>query len=365
MTFSEVIGQQAVASRLLQMEREQRLPHAIMLCGPTGHGTLALALAFASHILGDSPLLRHWQHPDLHFVFPVIKPAGAAADRRVTSQDYMAQWRDTLQRRGGYIPFAEWLQAISAENQQAVIYEAESDSLTHQLSLQASQGGYRVVLVWMPERMNATCANKILKLLEEPPAHTLFLMACEQPQMLLDTIRSRVQRIDVPRIETDEITRALTVQRHIQADTAAALAHLAQGDWIAAIQQIETSDETQETLETYQSLMRLAYRRDIRSLARWSDHIATLGRERQRRTLQYYQRMTRECFMYNFHEPQLCYMTQAEEKFASRFAPFVAEHNVADIHQALQQAEQEIAQNASARIVFFSLATQMIILLRQ
>lgn len=184
----------------------------MLFCGPMGCGKKALALAFASRLLGDSQLLRQWQHPDLHFSFPTIKKPTMGSDHQPVSDDYAQEWRELL-RDGAYFSIEQWMEAMGAENQQAIITGAESDRLSRRLSMKASQGGYKVCVMWLPERMNVTSANKILKLLEEPPQQTVFILVSEEPEKLLETIRSRTQRFDFKRISDEAIEQALTERR--------------------------------------------------------------------------------------------------------------------------------------------------------
>lgn len=376
MKWDEVIGQQAVKQRLMQMESEGRLPHAIMLCGPAGSGKMALALAFASYLLCSShkgnseacgtcnscAMLRKWQHPDLHFTYPTIKRASMGADHKPVSDDFAAEWNRLL-AKGPYFSMDSWLNEIEAENQQAIITAGESDNLSHKLSMKSSQGGYKVSLIWLPERMNGECANKLLKLIEEPPTHTLFIMVCEEPDKLLETIRSRVQRIDVRKIDTADIEQALVTRRGIDGDTAHRLARIANGNWLKAVEQLDADNENEMFLDLFQSLMRLAYQRKIKDLKRWSETMAAFGREKQKRFLSYLLRLIRENFMYNFAQPQLTYMTEREEQFAKNFARFINEDNILQIYDLTNKAIRNIGQNANGKIVFFDLALQMIVLL--
>ncbi len=366
MTFSDVIGQEECKQRLLQMVQEDRLPHAIMLCGPSGVGKLAIAIAFASHLLGeDNAMVRKLEHPDLHFTYPTIKLPSMGADHKPISDDFARDWHYLLMQEGPYFSMDQWLLAIGAENQQAIITAGESDELVRKLSLKSSQGGYKVSVIWLPERMNIECANKLLKLIEEPPQQTVFLMACEEPDKLLETIRSRVQRIDVKRLPTDVIRQALIERRGIDEQQAQRLARLANGSWLKALQELQSGTENEQFLDLYILLMRQAYRRDVRSLKGWSETMASFGREKQKRFLQYFLHMTRESFMYNFHQPELSYMTQAEEDFTRNFARFINEANILPITDLDSLAIRDIGQNANAKIVFFHLALQMIVLLIQ
>jgi hypothetical protein len=379
MKFSEVIGQEDVKDRLRELVRERRVPNTLMFCGPGGSGKMALALAFASYLLGErdgeaslladsqaivnaEAMLARWEHPDLHFTYPVIKPVGTSAEHKMTSDDFTREWHELL-CKSPYFSMDAWLACMDAANQQAIIGAGESDELTRKLSLKSSQGGYKVSIIWLPERMNVECANKLLKLLEEPPRQTVFIMVCEESDALLDTIKSRTQRIDIKRIDDVALEQALIERRAIDADTAHRIARIAGGNWLRALENLEAGNENRLFLDMFIMLMRLAYQRNIKELKQWSEAVAGYGREKQRRLLRYMMRMVRENFMYNFGQPELCYLTQEEENFSCKFARFINEANVVDINELLQKAHRDIGQNANAKVVFFDLALQMIVLL--
>ncbi|SES63471.1 ATP-binding protein [Prevotella sp. kh1p2] len=377
MKFEEVIGQHTARERLLQLVSEDRVPHAMMLCGPAGAGKMALALAFASYLLcrnheqgdscGNCPqciMLRKWEHPDLHFVYPVIRPAGTSAEHKMVSDDFSREWHHLI-AQGPYFTLDQWLAEMGAANQQAQIGAGESDALLRKLSLKSSQGGYKVSLIWLPERMNAECANKLLKLLEEPPMQTVFIMVCEEPEYLIETIRSRVQRIDVPRIGEEAIREALISRRGIDEESAARIARIAGGSWLKALDQLDAGNENRQFLDMFEMLMRLAYMRNVRDMKKWSEVVAAYGRERQLRLLSYFGRMIRENFVYNFRQPELCYMTQDEESFSRNFSRFVNERNVVEISELIARTQRDIRQNANAKMAFFDFALKMIVLIKR
>ena len=344
---------------------------------------MALALAFASYLLGErqedgsqlpgfnsqlttnaEAMLRKWQHPDLQFSYPVVKPKGTSAEHKMVSDDFAKEW-NTLLMEGPYFTMDQWLQMMRADNQQAIIYEAESDELNRKLSLKSSMGGYKVCIVWLPERMNLACANKLLKLIEEPPTQTVFLMVCEEPEKLLETITSRTQRVDVKKIDTDHIEKALTERRGIDKEEAHRLARVANGSWLKALEELDTGNENRLFLDMFIMMMRLAWQRNVKELKKWSEIVSGYGREKQRRMLTYFLRLVRENFMYNFHQPELCYMTQDEENFARNFSRFINESNVIGISELMQKAIRDIGQNANPKIVFFDMALNIIVLLLQ
>ena len=371
--FEQVIGQQEAQARLLQMEEEQRLPHALMLCGPMGAGKMALAMGFARHLLIASnqqssanaeAMLAKWEHPDLHFTYPTIKLPSMSADHKPVSDDFAKEWHELIMA-GPYFTMNEWLEQMGGENQQAIITAGESDALIRKLSLKSSQGGYKVSLIWLPERMNIECANKILKLLEEPPQQTIFLLVCEEPEKLLETIRSRVQRVDIKRLTEEDIQEGLTSKRGLTEENARRVARMANGSWIKALELLSIDSENEFFLDMFQTLMRLAYQRKVKDLKTWSERMAGMGREKQKRFLEYFLRLVRENFVYNFQTPELCYMSQREEDFAKNFARFINEANIIPISDLANLAIRDIGQNANGKIVFFDFALQMIVLLIQ
>lgn len=378
MKRNEVIGQEEVWQRLTEMVREERLPHAIMLCGPQGCGKMALALAFASYLLCQNrdghneacgeckqcKMLEKWGHPDLLFSYPTIKTPAMGSEHKPVSEDFAEEWRNMISR-SPYFNIEQWMTEIGAENQQAIITAGESDELNRKLSLKSSQGGYKVSVIWLPERMNIECANKILKLIEEPPSHTVFIMVSENPDNLLETIRSRVQRIDVKKTDNESIQKALVSKYGITEDDAMRVVRLAHGDWLTAVGELTADSENKDFLADFQSLMRLAYQRNVRELKRWSDNINSYGREKQKRFLTYFLRLIRESFMYNFQQPDLSYLTSQEEAFTANFARFVNENNILQINELANKAIRDISQNANGKIVFFDMALQMIVLLIQ
>lgn len=376
MNWSEIIGQEDIKQKLTSMVDDEHVPHAMILCGPYGCGKMAMAMAMASYLLTEGSvrinpqfnkanseaMLGQWEHPDLHFSFPTIKRTGMSADHQPVSGDYAKEWRQMLMQ-GPYFNISQWMDYMDAANQQAIITGAESDELARKLSLKSSLGGYKVAVIWLPERMNLTSANKLLKLLEEPPHQTIFIMASEEPEKLLDTIKSRTQRIDMKRLTNKDICDALVQLRGIDEASAQRIARLANGNWMNALDALNTSNENRQFFDMFTMLMRLAYTRNIKELKKWSEAVAAYGREKQRRMLVYFIGQVRENFMYNFRNPELTYMTVEEENFSKKFSPFINELNVIEISELMERANRDIGQNANAKIVMFDMALKMIVLL--
>ncbi len=374
MNFKDIIGQQDIINRLRNEVDAGRLPHALMLYGPSGSGKLALALALARYMLCQHPedgepcghchscrMTEQWAHPDLHFTFPVFKISDS--DKPV-SDDHVMEWREQLARTPYFTP-NDWLAAIKGVNQQLRIYVSESDALLHKLSLKSSQGGYRVVIIWLPEKMSEDTSNKLLKLIEEPPSRTHFLMVCQEPDQVLGTIVSRTQRIMVPPLSEEVLAQALISRHSLPEAQARDIARVAQGNYTQALQLMETDNERQEYFDLFVSIMRLCYMHKVKEMREWSEQVASKGRESQKRMLEYWQRMVRENFIYNFRRHELNYMSQAEQQFAQNFARFINERNVIPIMEELSDCQADIEQNVNPKMVFFDFGIKMTILLKQ
>lgn len=373
MFFKDIIGQKEAKQRLIREVKEGKIAHARLFCGPEGIGKLPLAIAYARYLSCSNPTetdacgtcpncikFNKLAHPDLHFVFPVIKKKSKDA----VSDDFIAEWRELINQTP-YFNLNMWLEEMGAENQQALIYVKESDEIIRKLSLKSSQGGYKIMIIWLPEKMNIECSNKLLKLLEEPPSQTVFLLVSEEPDTLLATIQSRTQRFNLYGIEEEAIVVRLQQQYGIQESDAISIAHRSEGNFLKALEEIHLNEENKIFFELFVNLMRLSYQRKIREMKQWSETLAAMGRERQKHFLTYCQRMIRENFIYNFHDPSLIYLNEEEKNFSSRFAPFINEYNVINIMYELSEAQRHIEQNVNARMVFFDFSLKMIVLLVQ
>ena len=373
MRFADVIGQEAVKQHLKEMVHSGHLPHALMFCGPQGVGKLPLALAFAQYLLCENPgqdeachmcngcrMVEKWMHPDLHFSFPVYKRK--SSDHPV-SDDFVAQWRELLSS-SVYFDVEDWLKVIKADNQQIVHYVYESDALQRKLALKSNQGGRKVIILWLPERMGVDMANKLLKLIEEPPLGTHFLLVTEDPENVLGTIQSRVQRIQVPALDEGEIAQALVAATGTGRERAGAMARVAQGSYVRALKLMDEDDENRLFFSLFVQLMRRCYMRDIREMRKWVNLVAEQGREQQKRMLEFFQRLLRENFIYNFNQSALNYQTLEENGFSVKFARFINEKNVIAIMEEFSDAQRDIEQNVSARMVFFDMSLKMAVLIK-
>lgn len=370
----QIIGQEETLRQLTTMVDQGRLPHALMLFGPAGSGKLAIALALARYILCQHPhngescqqcpachMTAQWAHPDLHFSFPLFKQK---TNDQPISDDHITEWREQISRTP-YFTANDWLADLQGENQQLQFYVSESDALQHKLSLKPSQGGCRVVIIWLPEKMPPPTANKLLKLIEEPPSRTHFIMVSQEPEQVLGTILSRTQRLRVPALSEDVITQALVEHHGLPQEDAQNLAHIAQGSYTEALSLVQATADQHEFFDLFVQLMRLCYMRKAKEMRQWADDVASLGRERQKHMLEYCQRLVRENFIHNFRNSQLNYMTIEEQGFAKNFARFINERNVILLMEELATCQAEIEQNVNAKMVFFDLALKVVVLLKR
>ena len=361
MRFDEIIGQEQVKQHLLDEYQRGKVPHALMLCGAEGCGAMPIAVAYAQMLLGGGAMAEKLQHPDLHFVFPIYKKTSG---KDSFCDDFLREWRELLLTQP-YFGMAEWMAMAGAENQQLIIYANESEAIMRKLSLKSSQGGYKVMVIWLPEKLHLTCANKILKLLEEPPAQTVFILVSEQPDKVLQTIRSRTQMVTVPRLTETEVEAALVSRHAVLPAEARRIARSSAGNMAQALRVITNDADNEYFFDLFVELMRLSYVRKVKEMKQWSEKVAGMGRERIKSFLEYCQKMIRENFIYNFgRQSELNYMTEQEAQFAVKFAPFINERNVIGIMDELSLAQRDVAQNTNAKIVFFDFALKMIVLIK-
>lgn len=370
-----IVGQQQIRERMVHQINENRVPHAQLLCGPQGCGKMAVALSYAQALLckertehgacgkcASCRMVEKFEHPDLHFVFPVIRPKGKSGD--VVSDQYLPQWRKLL-RETLYFDLFTWLLAMGVENQQAQIGVGESDKILQKLSLVSGQGGYKVMIIWLPELMNTSAANKLLKILEEPTPQTAFLLVSENPEQLLTTIVSRTQRLELKALQAEDIMQSMMDHHHLQIDDARRIARKSNGNYQQALNELRVNEESALFFDMFVQLMRLSYMRNIKDIYEWAEVVCRWGRERQKNFLDYCQYLLRENFIYNFKNNNLNYMSTTESDFSVKFARFINERNVIGIMDELSDAQRDIAQNVNARMVFIDFALKMIVLLKQ
>jgi DNA polymerase-3 subunit delta' len=373
MQFKEVIGQAPTKELFVQLAREHRVPHALLLLGPPGNGKLAIALAFAQYlncrdksdtdscgVCSSCVKYRKLIHPDLHFTIPVLKTASVS---KPTSTDYLPKWREFF-LANPYPVYERWNQYIAEENKQGMIYVDEASEILQKLSRKSYEADYKVSLIWLPETMNLSCANKILKVLEEPPANTLFILVSEEEQRLISTVRSRCQTIRLPKISETDLTRALAGHPALGENNPKTVARISNGNYILAEEFLREDEVRKFNHRQYTSLMRSGYGRNLQELLSWSDDISSIGRIRQLSFLRYCSDFTRENFMSNFKQPELISMDEEEGKFAGKFAPFIHERNVLHLFNEFERSLKDVASNGNAKAIFTDMALKVSKLIR-
>jgi DNA polymerase-3 subunit delta' len=375
MNFSQIPGQQAVIDRLRSSVAENRVSHALLFYGPEGAGKFAIALAFARYIscenrtaedaCGVCPSCVKYDkliHPDLHFVFPVIKKKSGTEP---VSDTYISQWR-AMVLRSPWFSLSTWTEAMEVANEQALIPVAEAAEIMRKLSLKSFESDFKIMIIWLPEKMNPETANKLLKIIEEPPARTLFILVSEEDDKLLPTIISRCQHIRIPAISLEALSTHLGKVTGMDQVKALEIAAIANGNIVKAMELAREDDNTAVYLDRFTRLMRTAYTRDIHSLVSWSEETATLGRERQKSFLSYSLRMIRENFVMNFggKENKLVYLTHAEDSFSLKFHPFINERNINALNREFNLAYAHVESNGNTKMIFLDLALKTMRLIR-
>jgi len=372
MLFSDIIGQKQIKEQLISTAKDGFVAHAQLFCGPEGVGKLPLAIAYAQYLNCEDPQeneacgkcrscvkYNHLAHPDLHFVFPIVKK-----DKKEICDDYISDWRAFLSDKI-YFNLGHWLSYIGAENSQGMIYAKESEEIIRKLSLKIYEAKYKTMIIWLPEKMHEACANKLLKIIEEPIGDTIFLLVSDAPDNIIGTIQSRSQRVNIHGVDKVDIVNALEGDYNITQHDAEVVAHMAKGSYLKAIETISLNEENKFFFGLFVQMMRSSYARDIKAIKNIGVELGAIGRERQKSYLNYAQRMIREYFVSNLSNPEMVYLNDDENNFGVRFAPFINERNIVDFMDELALAERHIEQNVNAKMVFFDLCLKVTMLLKR
>ena len=373
MLFSEVVAQTSLASRLREGVRSEKVAHAQLFDGSEGSGALALARAYAQylHCTDRTPedscgkcssCVAHskLQHPDLHWSFPFFKKDSSG---RSISDPFQSDWRESMLDTA-YFGIEEWLGKIGADKKQLFISVDEALEINRKLGLKAFHGGYKVLILWLPETMRVETANKLLKLIEEPTDNTVMLFVSNSSDRLLPTILSRLQRIKVPRLSDAEAAAGLQKLAGVSEDSAMGWVHVTEGNITAANRLARTGSETPD-LELFSSWMRSCWARDAEAMMRQSIDFAAPGREAQKRFITYALHMVRQSIVGNYGASSLVRLTPGEKAFLSKFSKFIHHKNVVKISSLLEAAHKDIAGNVNSKVVFMDLSVQIHILLRK
>jgi DNA polymerase-3 subunit delta' len=373
MQFKDVVGQKELKTKLISTVVEGRISHAQLFEGSMGYGGLPMALAYAQFIAcknrGEdscgtcSSCVKYNKliHPDLHFVFPV-NTTKKVKDKPV-SNSFLPQWREIVLGKK-YFTEEDWYEFIGIENKQGIINAYEADKILSNLNFKPFEAENKIMIIWLPERMNLTSANRLLKLIEEPPKHTVFLLVSETAGKILPTIYSRTQRIKLLPLKEEDIVDSLKKAGFAENDVFTA-SRLSEGNYIQAIQTLQVSESAKTNLDNFMQFMRLAYQNDVLGLLDWAESMASLGREKQKAFLVFAERLTRENFILNKKIPDIVYLGFEELEWAKKFSTFINENNVFDLYRQLNTGILHISRNGNAKIIFADLALKVKELIRR
>ena len=369
MLFKDITGNELVKKQLIDAVANNRISHAQLFSGKSGNAKLALAFAYAQYLNCENKSeidscnncsscikYKNLSHPDLHLIFPVLKVNGI---KNPTSDSFVNQWRE-LVLKNKFIDINDWIDTFGVENktgQQGSIYIDEATSIQRKLSLKNYEAEYRVVLIWLPEKMNLTVSNKLLKLLEEPPKGTVFILVSEDTNSLLSTIISRLQTLNVSDFTTEDVVDYFD---GVTLEKAKQLKNITDSDFGKMKKILDDTEGLLDLFDEFSSWMRLAYRMDVSVLSKWVDKIASMGRKHQKLFLSYAIKMIRECLILNFGSSNLLKTNEKEYAFIRKFSPFIHEVNSVNIIEELEKSIKAINRNANSKILFFELSLQMV-----
>lgn len=381
MLFSDVLGQIHIKNHLTTSVGAGRIAHAQLFVGPEGSGTLPMALAYARYILckningentggSDSCNVRfkNFSHPDLHFAFPVT--TSDKVKSKPVSNFYLEEWRQLLEQQP-YGNLFDWYKLLGVDNKQGQIGVDEAHEIVKSLTLKSYEGGYKVMLIWMAEKMNMACANKLLKLIEEPPEKTIFILIAEDEEQIINTIRSRCQILHFPPLAEEAISEALVKNYHIEHSIATKIAHQANGNYNKACDLIYQDSEDIQFEKWFVIWVRSAFKAKgnknaIHDLISWSEEIAKTGRETQKKFLAFCLNYFRQALLMNYKASDLIYLEPREESFKlEKFAPFVHNSNILEISDELQDAIYHIERNGNSKIILTDLSIKLTRLLHK
>ena len=369
MLFNQIIGQEHIKKHLKVSAENGRIPHAQLFVGKEGSGTLPMAIAYAQFLLcnfsdnADACNLKcdKLQHPDLHFAYPVT--SNENVKKHPVSSLFLQDWRSFIATQP-YGSLFNWLQHIGVENKQGVIGVDEAQEIVKKLKLKSFEGGFKVMIIWMAEKMNIAAANKLLKLIEEPPDKTVFLLITENEEQIINTIKSRCQALHFPALSEQDISNTLVVDHQVSDNDAAKIAHQAEGNFNKALHLLQNDSSDIIFEQWFVAWIRTAFKAKgnaavVQQLIEWSDTIAKTGRETQKRFLDYCLQFFRQALLLNYKSDNLVFMETKTGFDLSKFAPFVHAGNILEIEKELNDAMYHIERNGNPKIILLDLSMKL------
>ena len=369
MHWSHVVGQNLLKKQLEYLLVSKQVPHALLFTGPSGYGGLPLALSFALELVNSEKrelqkmgLGEQCQHPDLHFIYPVVKKGN---EKMVYAQDYAAEWIAFL-NSAPYGDYIQWFDHIHVGNKQGVITVSEIELLHQKMYLKSFSGGAKVAVLWGAEKMNSHASNAFLKLLEEPPADTYFILVAEEEESLLPTVVSRCQQIRVGPIQKEALRETLGEEDTVQSSR---ILSLANGDY-HGLQLLRAEDQESEYEALLVSGLRNAFmakgnKSVVFDLINWSSALSALGREEQKAFLSFGVRFFRDAFLLNYSLQDLVHFDSKTDFDLTKLAPYIHNENIIDLIELFEKSQYHIQRNASPKILFSNLSLKLTRLLNK
>ena len=364
MLFSQIIGHEDIKAKLIQSVKENRVAHAQLFLGQEGTGKLPLAIAYAQYIncanrgendsCGICPSCKKYNalvHPDLHFIFPTTTTKNVKKDPE--SDLFLAEWRKYLENCDAYADLSSWYNKLDVENKQGSINVRDAATIMRKLNLKAYEAEYKVAIIWMAEKLNIQAANKLLKLLEEPPEKTLFILISENQEELLTTVRSRTVLMKIPKLTLDEVQNALINKSACDYNLARNAAILANGNWILAQSYVNDQEDEKLYFQSFQKWMRYCFRFSASELIDFiANDIKSLGREKQKEFLAYGLNFFHNALLMNNGLIGNVLLPDDEKAFLKNFAPFISNNNIDMITELFEESINQIERNGNASLIF-------------
>lgn len=369
MLFNQIIGQEHIKKHLQTSAENGRIPHAQLFVGKEGCGTLPMAIAYAQFLLCnfsddvDACNLKcnKLEHPDLHFAFPVT--TNDVVKKHPVSNLFLEDWREFISEQP-YGSLFNWLQKIGVENKQGLINVDEAEDIVKKLALKSYEGGFKVMIIWMAEKMNTQAANKLLKLIEEPPSKTVFILITENEEQIINTIKSRCQALHFPKLSEEDIANALQINYQVSENESNTIAHQSEGNFNKALHLLHNDSSDLVFEEWFVAWVRTAFKAKgnatvVQQLIAWSETIAKTGRETQKRFLEYCLQFFRQALLQNYKSEQLVFMETKSGFDLKKFAPFVHSGNILEIEKELNDALYHIERNGNAKVILLDLSLKL------
>lgn len=365
MFFKEIVGHVELKNKFINDINENKLPHAHLFLGKLGYGGLPLTLAIIQYLMCEDKkeqdscgechsckLIQKMEHPDVHFSFPTVQTLAQTSDIQ------FPLWK-TMVKENPFANLNEWINYSDEKGRKPTISVHQSNAIVKKLTLKSFEGGYKVSVIWMAEEMNQTCANKLLKIIEEPPQKTLFILLAESEDAILPTILSRTQITKIKQLKGEELRTYLKNRNDVSGDLIESVISRSEGDIHAAIELLRLNNKENIDFQRFVELMRICYKKDVIAMMDWAESMSKLGREEQKIFLNYGLYLMRQSIMKNFTEGKLMNASAAEEQFLENFARFITGNNIIEFNELFSNAHYSIERNANAKLLFTNITFEV------